>query len=396
MSMSPETVVSEYSGDEDSVESVHCEIKCSSFLGAGTSGSVKSVAHESAIDGKEYAIKTVELNGAEPPAHVLAECGIHALLPPSDTIVRYHFSWQMSGRLHILLERVDGELWDELCKPEVQLVDAAERLDWIRHLLMAVDTLHASNIAHRDISPWNCFLASSEPVSHRRLKLGDFGLACRLLPARSDAARSEIFGMEEPEGFAPLDESAVGSLYSAPELGAETGYAGKEVDIFSSGMTIFAIWHAVLVARAQSKAWEGTANLPQAQTQSATAHTATQQAVETVTIGWEDELVSCVENLKADGKSLPRCWAGAGPMAELVTRMVSHDARARPTARECLELLSRVQLPLEKGHGGGRDRGSRSFFRTLLRWLSGSCSSRVQPHHATDSAGSYRSGAHKP
>ena len=49
------------------------------------------------------------------------------------------------------------------------------------------------------------------------------------------------------DGYAPLDESAIGSLYSAPELGSEGGYEGKEVDVYSTGMTIFAIYHAVVL-----------------------------------------------------------------------------------------------------------------------------------------------------
>ena len=44
----------------------------------------------------------------------------------------------------------------------------------------------------------------------------------------------------ETDGFAPLDESAVGSLYSAPELGSEGGYEGKEVDVFAGAEKAFA------------------------------------------------------------------------------------------------------------------------------------------------------------
>ena len=40
------------------------------------------------------------------------------------------------------------------------------------------------------------------------------------------------------EGFAPLDSSAIGSLYSAPELGSEDGYS-LEVDIFSAGIILY-------------------------------------------------------------------------------------------------------------------------------------------------------------
>lgn len=398
-----ETTVFTYDDRNTDCTIVRCDISCEQFLGAGTSGSVKSVAATSAIDGQPYAVKTVDLpDGGAPPKHVLAECQIHASLPASQSIVRYHYSWQTADQLHILLERVDGELWDALTEPEARLVDATERLGWIRDLLSAVVVLHASGVAHRDISPWNCFLASSnnatEPVQ-RRLKLGDFGLACRVPRSGSDASRGGIFGMTAPEGYAPLDESAVGSLYSAPELGAETGYEGKEVDVFSAGMTIFATWHAVMAARHKANAWKGNANLPRKQVQShegggtggeakpgaavdgagvcaPTAEgeevvDAELEAVTRVELGWEDELTACVEKLKADGKSLPLIWREAGPMADLVRRMVSHDAQSRPTAEECLELLGRVTLPgtTPTGGQGGDQRaaGGRSHAKPLLR-----------------------------
>ena len=382
MSNSPDTIVEEYSSDEDNAEPVRAEIKCNTFLGAGTSGSVKGVAPESAIDGREYAVKTIKLSDAVPPAHLLAECSIHASLPPSNALVRYHFSWQDGSKLHILLERVDGELWDALTEPEARLVDESERLNWISDLLIAVDAVHASGVAHRDISPWNCFLATETAPSRRRLKLGDFGLACR--------AHGDIFGMTAPLGFAPLDESAIGSLYSAPELGADSGYDGTAVDIFSAGMTIFAMWHAVLVAKAKAKAWEGSANLPTAQKQSegarrpshdlATAASNPEEVSDAHNV-WEEELTGCVERLKADGRSLPECW-GATPMADLVCRMVSHDARSRPTAKECLEMLRRSGKPPQTGLA--RQAASRKTPWSWMSWLSGRrSSSRVQPHIST-------------
>ena len=428
-----ETTVLPYDDESTDCTVVRCDIACEQFLGAGTSGSVKSVAASSAIDGQPYAVKTVNLpDGGAPPKHVLAECQIHASLPASQSIVRYHYSWQTANQLHILLERVDGELWDALTEPEARLVDAKERLGWIRDLLSAIVVLHSSGVAHRDISPWNCFLASSniptEPA-RRRLKLGDFGLAFRLPCSGSGATHSRIFGMTAPDGFAPLDESAVGSLYSAPELGAEGGYEGKEVDVFSAGMTIFATWHAVLAARDKANAWKGNANLPRKQVQShegstgeakpAAAKGATSlqddagveaaevdaemdaelegAEMETVTgveLGWEDELTSCVERLKADGTSLPRIWREAGPMADLVRRMVSHDASSRPTAEQCLELLGRVKLPgtaPPSGRGSGQRAAERhSPANPLLRrswkifWPWGARSDRVHPDSKQD------------
>ena len=212
---------------------IMCELQCAEFLGAGTSGSVHGLGPS--LDGKRYAVKQVtcpEETGVPSPGQ-LAECRLHASLPQHNALLGYRFSWVHSQKLYILLERVDSELWDALEGGESSAaVDAAERTEWARQLLSAVACLHAHGVAHRDISPWNCFLvngsttkddtstgesASVAAPPRRELKLGDFGLAVRVPPTGSPASLGGLFGMET-DGCAPLDESAIGSLYSAPEV----------------------------------------------------------------------------------------------------------------------------------------------------------------------------------
>ena len=287
-------------------------LHCDSFLGEGTSGKVWRVAdgNTSCIDGLQYAIKQVPLpDGVLTPA-LQAEVALQASLPPSEHIVRYTYAWVSEGTLHVLMERVDGgELWDALGESPC----TKERMAWACSLLAAVASLHDNGVAHRDISPWNCFLASaattsgsancgaapSESTGCRRLKLGDFGLACRATPC-------PLRGMTS-DGIPPLDASAMGSLYSAPELGAEEGYDPLQVDIFSAGMTLFAILH---------------------------------DGVKTSNVGESnaDDLTDCVERLKHQG-TLPGSWDLETPTARLIRRMVSRNASVRPSAAECVELL---------------------------------------------------------
>ena len=297
---------------------VKCELQCAEYLGAGTSGSVYGLGP--APDGRRYAVKTVKLETDVPSAGQLAECKLHASLPQHDALLQYFFSWTATQTLHILLERVDSELWDSVDGPKGS-VDVSERTEWAEALLSAVSCLHAHGIAHRDISPWNCFLANHvEPASHRpgsggneptsshqALKVGDFGLACRVQPTGSATNLGGLFGMET-DGFAPLDDSAVGSLYSAPELGSEGGYEGKEVDIFSAGMTLFAIWHAVVQQEPSGD-------------------------------GQQHDLTTDVETLKTTGE-LPAGWAAAaGPVGDLIRQMVSHDPQQRPAAADAVALF---------------------------------------------------------
>lgn len=336
-------------------ETVHLALRCAEHLGAGTSGSVHGI---SAIDGVRYALKIVELDGNSPSAAQLAECRLHASLPSHDYIVRYHFSWTHEHRLFLLLERVvGGELWDVL-EEDGTVVDASERTEWVHQLLAAVSHCHAHGVAHRDISPWNAWVTTSEhgdavtalapckaptasntedgnkaatPVSaaHRKLKLGDLGLAVSVPSSGAPSSLCDLFGMQT-DGFAPLDESAMGSLYSAPELGSESGYAGKEVDVFSAGMTLFAIWFGVVAQRASTQPPPGSAN-----------------AGESDDAG---DLTSCVERLKQDGCTLPAAWddPSHASIATLVRRMVSHDPQQRPTAAEAQRLFREALEPTER------------------------------------------------
>ena len=201
-------------GPSESV--VTCQVQTAEELGAGTSGTVYSVTPAlSFSDGLKKALKVVALgeSGLPTPGQI-AECQLHASLPPHESIVRYHHSWVQEKDLHLLLERVDGELWDALEGDNVESIDEEERSDWIESLLSAVACCHANGVAHRDISPWNSFLLKASS-GRRRLKLGDFGLAVRVPPSGSPSGLGGLFGMNA-DGYAPLDESAIGSLYSAP------------------------------------------------------------------------------------------------------------------------------------------------------------------------------------
>lgn len=283
-------------------------------LGAGTSGRVLAIAADTVPDGRRYAVKRVGLAQGSLRLAQFVECQLHSSLPRSDAVVEYLCAWTCDDTLNILLERVDSELWDGLFSEasEPWMDTARRRLDWGRTLLQAVECLHAHGVAHRDISPWNCFL------SGHRLKLGDFGLACRCPPSGSPSALGGLFGMVS-DGCAPLDESAVGSLYSAPELGSDAGYEAKEVDVYSAGMTLFALWHGVVCAAAVA-------------------------AGNAVPLDGEEELTSCVERLKGDG-TLPDVWKRVGgSMGALVLRMVNHEPQARPSAGECLGLLHRMRV----------------------------------------------------
>ena len=74
---------------------VTCQVQTAEELGAGTSGTVYSVTPAlSFSDGLKKALKVVALgeSGLPTPGQI-AECQLHASLPPHESIVRYHHSW---------------------------------------------------------------------------------------------------------------------------------------------------------------------------------------------------------------------------------------------------------------------------------------------------------------
>lgn len=87
-----------------------------------------------------------------------------------------------------------------------------------QQLISAMEYFHKLNIAHRDIKPENLFLDDN-----LNLKVGDFGL-------------SNIFG---PDTL--LKTSCGSPCYAAPEMISGKPYSGITVDIWASGVVLFAM-----------------------------------------------------------------------------------------------------------------------------------------------------------
>jgi serine/threonine protein kinase len=92
----------------------------------------------------------------------------------------------------------------------------------------------------------------------------------------------------------PLDESALGSIFSAPELGSESGY-GPPVDVYSLGLVLVAVWAGAADA---------------------------------------DALVDAVEKARAAPPALPPAAEAVLPpeLLALLQAMLAHEPEARPTA----------------------------------------------------------------
>lgn len=114
-----------------------------------------------------------------------------------------------------------GELFDYIVsKSRLSEKEAAE---FYYQLLEGIEFLHSKKIAHRDLKPENLLLDKTM----KTIKIVDFGL-------------SNIYKDEKGNDF--LLKTACGSpCYAAPEMVAGNKYKGPTVDVWSSGITLYAM-----------------------------------------------------------------------------------------------------------------------------------------------------------
>nr|CAD7447915.1 unnamed protein product [Timema bartmani] len=96
---------------------------------------------------------------------------------------------------------------------------------WSRQIALALHYLNCLDIVHRDVRCENIFISAK-----KNAKLGDFGFSRYLL--------------EDRDGVQRLSETYCGTIsYSAPEVLSGQPYDPRLSDIWSLGVTIFAMLH---------------------------------------------------------------------------------------------------------------------------------------------------------
>lgn len=272
-------------------------------LGEGTSGKVCEVEQNPLLDmGGSYAIKLVECKGAEEQKLRFTEAKLHGLLGAHPSLVRYSYSWfvQDNDMLCVLMERCQEDLWAYITeKPADWTLPTHVKATWSVQLAEGLHYIRKHNVMHRDLSPWNIFTKYDESTMEETiLKIGDFGLSVQIKPT----TRLPLTGIEPPPDHIamPLDESAMGSLYSAPELGQSYDFT---VDLYSLGMTLFFIW-------------DSPRNL--------------------------DDLITRIEVVK-DTAKIPDDFQGPEGLSQLLQRLLSHDPAQRGSSLEVLRNLQKLE-----------------------------------------------------
>lgn len=111
-------------------------------------------------------------------------------------------------------------MFDRLVAKKIYPEDVARGVIW--RILKAVSSLHARNIAHRDVKPENVLLVTD--IDDVDVRLADFGFAKRV----------------ELDGHAALQTPCGSPGYVAPEIAEGTTY-DKSVDIWSAGVMLYTL-----------------------------------------------------------------------------------------------------------------------------------------------------------
>lgn len=186
-------------------------------LGEGTFGVVRLGTH--LLTGEKVAIKILEkvriLEQAD-KTRVEREIKILKSLR-HNTIIQLYSVIQTVSSIYLIMEYASGkELFDYIVlKKRLQEIEACR---FFQQIISGIEYLHKLRIVHRDLKPENLLLDNK-----RNIKIVDFGL-------------SNMYNSGQ------LLVTACGSpCYAAPEMINGKKYKGILVDIWSSGITLFAM-----------------------------------------------------------------------------------------------------------------------------------------------------------
>ena len=186
-------------------------------LGKGSFSKVKEAVH--IVSGELVAIKVLDkamITKEEDLVRIRREIKILKTSNHPNLISLYEIMETEKYYFFVMEHAAGGELSKYIC--DRGKLDERKSCRFFRQLIAAVEYMHKMGYAHRDIKPSNILLKDD-----LELKLIDFGLG-------------NIYSTGE------LLETPCGSpCYAAPELVTGKAYSGICVDIWSSGITLFAM-----------------------------------------------------------------------------------------------------------------------------------------------------------
>ena len=193
--------------------------------------------------GESFAAKVVAKSTLEKERarmKILTEIRIHRSVA-NGHVVRFVRCFEDAANVYIIMELCSNKTLADVVKQRGCLTEP-EAACYLREIVTAVAHLHAMRVIHRDLKLGNLFLtpagldeAGSGPGTDPalnveeaggRLKIGDFGLACRL--ESDDERKTTICGTPN---------------YIAPEVLAGSKGSGHsyEVDVWSVGVIMYTL-----------------------------------------------------------------------------------------------------------------------------------------------------------
>ena len=185
-------------------------------LGEGTFGLVRIATH--ILTGEKVAVKILDRQKIKDSDKKRIEREIKILkIMHHNNIVRLYDVINTSTTIYLVMEYIDGkELFDYIVHK--RRLSELEACKFYQQLLSCIEYLSKLKIAHRDLKPENLILDKK-----KNIKLVDFGL-------------SNIYKNNE------LLSTPCGSpSYAAPEMLRGEKYNGLNVDIWSSGIVLYAM-----------------------------------------------------------------------------------------------------------------------------------------------------------
>uniref|UniRef100_A0A0N4Z0S5 non-specific serine/threonine protein kinase n=1 Tax=Parastrongyloides trichosuri TaxID=131310 RepID=A0A0N4Z0S5_PARTI len=223
-----------------------------SYLGKGGFGEVLLANNK--LDGNNYAIKRIPLflSSKEMQKKIINEARLFSKLHHPN-VVRYYNGEKTYEILFIQMEYCEKQTLRNLIDSGNLLINTEEIWRLFREMLSGLDYIHKKDMIHRDIKPLNIFIDA-----HNRVKIGDFGLATidvngkknHLQLNNSDHTSSSLNLEEGISQGQDLTQDVGTALYIAPEINADSGYAGKtytsKIDVYSLGIVLFEMFYRPL------------------------------------------------------------------------------------------------------------------------------------------------------
>ncbi|XP_078074827.1 serine/threonine-protein kinase PLK3 [Mustelus asterias] len=183
----------------------------------GKGGFAKCYEMVDLSNNRVYAVKVIPHSRVSKPHQkdkIEKEIELHKSLS-NKHIVKFYHNFEDDENIYIFLEHCSHKSLAHILKARRTLTEPEVRY-YLRQIILGLKYLHVRDILHRDLKLGNFFINANMEV-----KVGDFGLATKLLPV--DQRKRTICGTPN---------------YLAPEVLNKQGH-GPEADIWSLGCVMY-------------------------------------------------------------------------------------------------------------------------------------------------------------